>query len=246
MTAWRYRSMPLTAALRAQLSGTCWPQSAPFACNLFAGQVLICSDGTSWPRDRVLMPVDDEATFDAFVHRASGRLLRAGWLLTGDWQGAEDLVQAALEKTWPRWSAPTGDGGRLAYTRRVMMTTFLRGARRRWTGEIATETLPETAVDGGFDEAVISASLPAATSKLPAKQRACVVLRYFLDLSEADTASAMGSSVGAVKSNTARALDALRRDPTIGGLVDGTRPSSAGSSMPVAADDQREGVRGDG
>jgi RNA polymerase sigma-70 factor, ECF subfamily len=166
------------------------------------------------------MRVDDEASFDAFVHTVSGRLLRAAWLLTGDWHAAEDLVQVALEKTWPRWPTLTDADHRIAYTRRVLTTSYLRGARRRWTGELATETLPETAVDGGIDDALISASLRSATSRLPAKQRACVVLRYFLDLSEADTASAMGTSVGAVKSNTARALDALRRNPTMVGLLE--------------------------
>jgi RNA polymerase sigma-70 factor (sigma-E family) len=189
------------------------------------------------------MLVDDDATFDAFVHSAGRRLLRAAWLLTGDWQAAEDLVQVALEKTWPHWSTLT-DVGRMAYVRRVLMTSYLRGERRRWTGELATDTLPESAVDGGIDDALVSASLRAATNRLPAKQRACVVLRYFLDLSEADTASAMGSSIGAVKSNTARALDALRGDPAVIGLLDVNEPSPSEPVMRVTPKDRNE-VGGD-
>jgi RNA polymerase sigma-70 factor (sigma-E family) len=187
------------------------------------------------------MPVDDEASFDAFVQSAGRRLLRAAWLLTGNWQAAEDLVQVALEKTWPRWSTLNDAGHRMAYTRRVMTTSYLRGARRRWTGEIASEALPETAVDGGIDDALIGASLRAATNRLPAKQRACVVLRYFLDLSEADTASAMGSSVGAVKSNTARALDALRGDPAIIGLLEVDGPPATGPVTPGTSTDRERG-----
>lgn len=61
------------------------------------------------------MPADDDATLDAFVQSAGRRLLRAAWLLTGNWQAAEDLVQLALEKTWPRWSTLTDVGHRMAY-----------------------------------------------------------------------------------------------------------------------------------
>lgn len=125
-----------------------------------------------------------------------------------------------------------------------MTRSYLRSARRRWTGEIATDTLPETAVNGGLDEALISASLRAATNRLPAKQHACVVLRYFLDLSEADTASAMGSSVGAVKSNTARALDALRGDPAVVGLLEVNGTPSTGPVTRVTPTDRNE-VGGD-
>jgi len=80
------------------------------------------------------------AGFDAFVAGQSRTLLRSAWLLTGEWTEAEDLVQTALAVTWQRWGAldaPT------AYTRRVMMTTFLRWRGRRWTGEVATEEVPE-------------------------------------------------------------------------------------------------------
>jgi len=116
--------------------------------------------------------------------------------------------------------------------------------RRRWTGEIATEHLPEPSVDGGIDDTLLSASVRAATKHLPPKQRACVVLRYFLDLSEADTASAMGTSTGAVKSNTARALDALRGDPTIVGLLE-VRTATADESghvARVAPTERNEGI----
>ncbi|HZZ95489.1 MAG TPA: sigma factor [Jatrophihabitantaceae bacterium] len=79
--------------------------------------------------------VDEPAGFHAYVDAHSRALLRAGWLLTGDWSSAEDLVQTALAAAWPRWaSLATPD----AYVRRVMTTTYLRWQRRRWTGEIPT------------------------------------------------------------------------------------------------------------
>lgn len=81
-----------------------------------------------------------------------------------------------------------------------MMTSYLRGTRRRWTGEIATEHLPEPDDDGGIDAALLALPLRSATDRLPPRQRACIVLRNFLDLSELDTAAALGSSLGAVKS----------------------------------------------
>lgn len=82
--------------------------------------------------------------------------------------------------------------------------------RRRWHGERPTEVLPETPVDGGLLRVDDQAVLAAALCELPPRQRAVVVLRYFDDLSEADTAAVLGCAVGTVKSSTSRALTRLR------------------------------------
>jgi DNA-directed RNA polymerase specialized sigma24 family protein len=87
------------------------------------------------------LAVSEEA-FDGFVRAASPGLLRAAWLLVGDWSAAEDLVQTAFEKTWPRWGRLPDDKQRLAYLHRVLTNAFLRGQRRRWMGEIASGDLP--------------------------------------------------------------------------------------------------------
>jgi RNA polymerase sigma-70 factor (sigma-E family) len=161
--------------------------------------------------------VDEPAGFRAYVDGHSRALLRAGWLLTGDWGLAEDLVQTALAAAWPKWASITTSPE--AYVHRIMTTTYLRWQRRRWTGEIATEQLPELVADDAVDRLAGRRVLLDALSTLSPQQRAAVVLRYFADLSEADTASAMGCSAGAVKSHTARAIARLRAMPSVADVL---------------------------
>ena len=162
--------------------------------------------------------MDEPAGFRAYVDAHSRALLRAGWLLTGDWPGAEDLVQTALAAAWPRWaSLATPD----AYVRRVMTTTFIRWRRRQWTAEVPTAEPPERTGEDSFDQIAERQVLLDALATLSARQRAAVVLRYFADQSEADTAAAMGCSVGAVKSHTARAIARLREMPAIAEILTG-------------------------
>jgi RNA polymerase sigma-70 factor (sigma-E family) len=166
--------------------------------------------------------VDGRAEFAAFVDASSRHLLRSAWLLTGDWASAEDLVQTALAATWKRWHGLDGIDAPEAYVRRVMLTTFIRWRRRKWRGEIPTETLPERPVDGDETERVdTQAAVRTALATLPPKQRAVVVMRYFADLSEAETAHAMGCSVGTVKSQASRALHRLHDAPGLAELMTG-------------------------
>ena len=159
-----------------------------------------------------------EEGFDGFVREASPGLLRAAWLLVGDWPAAEDLVQTAFEKTWPRWGRLLDDRQRLAYLHRVLTNTFLRGQRRKWLGEIATGDLPHRATVDETDALVLRTGVLAAVRGLPPRQRAVIALRYLADLTEAQTAAAMHCSTGTVKGYSARALSALRGDPAIAGL----------------------------
>lgn len=160
------------------------------------------------------MGADDE--FTAFVRAHSRELLRAAWLLTGDWPAAEDLVQSALAKAWTRWSRLRRPEAALGYVRRVMFRTFLGWRRRRWIGEVPTELVPDRRVELDDFEAV-DARGPVLdlVRRLPPGQRAVVVLRYFADLTEAATAEVLGCSVGNVKSQTSRALAALRAMPHV-------------------------------
>lgn len=158
--------------------------------------------------------------FRAFVEARSSALLRSGWLLTGDWPSAEDLVQTALAAAWPRWGSL--DQAPELYVRKIMVNTFLRWRQRKWNGEIATEKLPETRVYGdAFAQVDSRATLTAALDRLPARQRAVVVLRYFADMTEAQTAQAMGCSLGTVKSHAAKALSRLRDAPGLAELMTG-------------------------
>jgi len=157
--------------------------------------------------------------FRAFVEARSPVLLRSGWLLTGDWPSAEDLVQTALAAAWPRWGSL--DQSPEMYVRKIMVNTFLRWKQRKWNGEIATERLPERAYGDVFAQVDSRAALTAALDRLPARQRAVVVLRYFADMTEAQTAQAMGCSVGAVKSHAAKAISRLRDAPGLAELMTG-------------------------
>ena len=155
----------------------------------------------------------DRSDFDGFVEARSPRLLRTAFLLTRDWATAEDLLQTALTKAWFAWGriedAPE------AYVRRTMVTTYTSWRRRRWHGETPTQTLPDQPVAESTAAVDDRASLSDALTALPPRQRAAIVLRYFEDLSEAETAATMNCSIGTVKSQTSKALARLRVDPTL-------------------------------
>lgn len=153
--------------------------------------------------------MQDDEPFADFVRQRSPELLRSAWLLTGDWHAAHDLVQTALEKSWPRW------GRRIdhpeAYVRKVMLTTYLSWRRRRWTAEVPTEVLPEKSTADEHHD--VRLALLDALRRLTPRQRAVIVLRYFDDLSEAETADLLGCSTGTVKAHASRGLQQLRATP---------------------------------
>jgi RNA polymerase sigma-70 factor (ECF subfamily) len=152
-----------------------------------------------------------EPEFVMLVRSRSEALVRTARLLTGNWQSAEDLVQAALLRTWERWDHLSDPAAAEAYTRRVMVRLSATWWRRRWHGEIPAETVPDARDPHDFSQAVgIRTDITAALATLPARQRATVVLRFYDDLSEQQTAAALGCSVGTVKSNAARGLAKLR------------------------------------
>lgn len=157
------------------------------------------------------------AAFDDFVLVGSSSLHRTAYLLTHDHALAEDLVQTALTKTWFAWSRIDGDPR--AYARKVLVNTYATWWRRKWNGERPTDELPEptgsaTTTDTA-DTAATGTDLWTAIGRLPRRQRAVVVLRYFEDLTEAETARVLDCSVGNVKSQTSRALAKLRVDPAL-------------------------------
>ena len=151
--------------------------------------------------------------FDEFVAARSGALLRTAYLLTRDHQLAEDLLQTALTKAWFAWGRTHGNPE--AYVRKIVVNTYNSWWRRKWNGEQATEELPDAGVPDGSDAVATGNDLWAAMGRLPRRQRAVVVLRYFEDLTEAQTAELLGCSVGTVKSQTSKALAKLRIDPAL-------------------------------
>jgi len=161
---------------------------------------------------------DAEAEFDEFVQARTHTLLRAARLLTGDQHLAEDLVQSALARTYLAWRRLHDSGNAEAYTRRVMYRLHVDGWRRRRVVEVLAgpprgrrEPRPEARSPDPADEIAARVMLRRALGRLTARQRAVLVLRFLDDLSERETAQVLDCSVGTVKSQTAKALAALRR-----------------------------------
>ena len=157
--------------------------------------------------------VTTDVGFDEFVAARSSGLLRTAYLLTHDHALAEDLLQTALTKAWFAWRRI--DGNPEPYVRRILVNTYASWWRRKWHGERPTDELPERAVPDAADAAGTSHDLWDALARLPRRQRAVVVLRYFEDLTEAETAQVLGCAVGTVKSQTSKALASLRIDPSL-------------------------------
>ncbi|WP_410809631.1 SigE family RNA polymerase sigma factor [Micromonospora sp. 067-2] len=152
--------------------------------------------------------------FDDFVVTRSRRLLRTAFLLTGDWASAEDLLQTALARAWEAWRRIDGDPE--PYVRRILVNAYASSWRRRWRGELPTADLPEAAAVADPQTSIDDRDrLWRALGRLPRRQRAVLVLRYFEDLSEAEISETLGCSVGTVKSQASRALARLRLDETL-------------------------------
>lgn len=137
--------------------------------------------------------------------------MRLAYVLTGSHSSAEDLVQAALVKTAVRWRRVVADGDPEAYVRRVLLNQHITWWRRVGRRETPVAAVPDRADPRRPDEQVGRLDLAAALAKLGPRQRAVIVLRFYADMSEAQTAEALGCAVGTVKSQTADALARLRR-----------------------------------
>ncbi|GAA4151904.1 SigE family RNA polymerase sigma factor [Phytohabitans flavus] len=158
-------------------------------------------------------PVVEQMTndFDSFFRGRAPALLRTAYLMTGDKHLAEDLVQDALARTFRAWRRLSDGGNPEAYARRVMYHLQVSTWRRRRVVETMPGELPERRDHADHaHNAVERLALRRALQALPARQRAVVILRYFEDYSEAETADILNCRVGTVKSHTARALSKLR------------------------------------
>lgn len=139
-------------------------------------------------------------------------LRRFAYALVGDWYGADDVTQAALERmyvAWPRLRDVTDHG---AYLRTVAARCAASESRRSWRRrEWIVEAIPDQVISDGVVEASVRLDLAAALSGLSVKQRAIVVLRFVEDRSVADVADILGISQGTVKRQSHDALVTLRR-----------------------------------
>jgi RNA polymerase sigma-70 factor (sigma-E family) len=153
--------------------------------------------------------VASEDQFAEFVAGALPRLLRFGYVLTGDAASAEDLVQTALGRSLRAWRLRRIDDPQ-AFVKRVMVNSYATWYRSRLRREVVIpEPLDSPAQENHAEEINDRDVVWRALSKLPPRQRAVMVLRYYEDLSEHDIAQVMGISIGTVKSQSARALRRL-------------------------------------
>jgi RNA polymerase sigma-70 factor (sigma-E family) len=170
--------------------------------------------------------------FEDFVAARGQALQRFGYALTGDWALAEDLLQTALARAYPRWPRAQRDDPD-AYVRKIMLNTWASWRRRRWRGEVPAVMVPDLPGPDSFAAVDHRQALRLALAKLPPRQRAVVVLRYHQDLSERQVAELLAISVGTVKSQAARALAALRAEAAL-----------AAYSSQIPADGDRSGNGG--
>ena len=154
---------------------------------------------------------DRRAEFEQFVADNADALTRAAYLIVWDLQEAEDLVQETLLKVARRWPRVRRMARPVAYARRILVNLAFAGADRRsrrrheLTGEPVADRLADVDERNGHDE------LLGALAALPPRQRTVLVLRYFLDLPEAEVAAALQCSLGTVKSTASRGLARLER-----------------------------------
>jgi len=153
-----------------------------------------------------------ERSFEDFVVARGEALLRFAVVLCGDRGRAEDLVQSALIKTYPRWDRVVAMDRPEAYVRAVLVHEHLRWWRRRPSHEVPAEIAGSDRSDR-TDLAAAHADRDAAWEllrRLPARQRAVLVLRYYEDLSDGEIARTLGCGESTVRSQAARGLAALR------------------------------------
>jgi RNA polymerase sigma-70 factor (sigma-E family) len=156
-----------------------------------------------------LTDVTGVTSYREYVSGRLDQLRRTAYLLCGNWHTADDLVSTALVKLLRHWGRVSTMDNIDAYARRVLLRAWLDERRRPWRREHSHADVPDSAAGSGFDPTDRMALL-ALLAELPPRRRAVLVLRYFCDLSVEETAEAMGCTTGTVKSQTARALDALR------------------------------------
>ena len=155
------------------------------------------------------MRASREAEYTEYVQARLSWLRRTAYLLCQDWQGADDLVQAAITRLYTHWGRARSVASLDAYTRAILVRVFLSERRSAWSRRV---TLPGGQLDGPERVADHDAGMDVRTAlrSLPPGQRAAVVLRFYCDLPVEETAEILGVAPGTVKSQTAKGLTALR------------------------------------
>jgi RNA polymerase sigma-70 factor (sigma-E family) len=148
------------------------------------------------------------ASFEAFVHATAGSMHRTAVLLCGDHHLAEDLTQTAYAKVFASWRRVASADKPVAYTRQILVRTFLSHRRLRRSSERPVDVIPDT--PSGGEDTSLRLDLLTALRSLTPDDRAVLVLRFWEDLSAADTAQLLGTTDAACRQRTARALNRIR------------------------------------
>jgi RNA polymerase sigma-70 factor (sigma-E family) len=148
--------------------------------------------------------------FRDFMRGRWPAMVRLAYGLTGDLGHAEDVAQAAFARAYSSWSRVAATGDPDAYVRKIVINENLSRFRKRRVAENLVDAVPEGPGPSAADLLGDSAALLSALRKLGPRQRAVIVARYWMDMSEAETAAALNCSVGTVKSQASRALATLR------------------------------------
>jgi RNA polymerase sigma-70 factor (sigma-E family) len=152
----------------------------------------------------------DEDEYREFVLSRLDRLRRTAYLLCRDWHTSDDLVSITLGRLYRGWHQVRDADSPDAYVRTILTRAWLDERRRPWRRETVTDAPPETKADASYTAVSDRAQLAALLTALPPRQRAVVVLRFYCDMSVAETAELLGVSEGTVKSQSARGLEILR------------------------------------
>jgi RNA polymerase sigma-70 factor (sigma-E family) len=178
----------------------------------------------------------DDAEFRDYVTARNAPLLRMAVILTGNRADAEDLVQAALAKTYLNWHRIQDRAALDGYVHRAMVNTHISWWRRRRVEEYPTDDIPERAVDDCTSDSALQDAVRRALDRLPRRMRAAVVLRYFEDMTEAEVAGVLGVSVGTVKSTVSRAVTKLRADDDLKAIFEELVPRPADGDAAAVAE----------
>ncbi|MCU1625010.1 MAG: polymerase, sigma-24 subunit, subfamily [Frankiales bacterium] len=162
------------------------------------------------PHPGYVKRADRDGEFTAYVAACSGSLERFAYLLTTDASQAQDLLQSTLMQLLAHWSDVRDRASLDAYARKIMINKHRAWWRRRSSSEVITDRLIMPSVPDATWQVDARQDLLSQLRKLPPRQRATVVLRYYEDMSEAEVAAVLGCSIGTVKSQTSRALGHLR------------------------------------
>lgn len=152
----------------------------------------------------------DAGEFTSFVVTSQPGLRRTAYLMCGDWQLASDFVQEAFIRVYRHWPRLRGEAEARSYARKALVSAVIDAKRRRSSTEVPVDGVRDLEGPDDAERAADRELLTRCLAQVPARQRACLVLRYYDDLPVSEVATALGISEGTVKSQTARGLETLQ------------------------------------